>query len=73
MEHIKCGKKQEYKIKRPADLSIVKRLGRFYSENLGCTRCLCKQAFTLSLARAFAPKKAVAGKCVLSELNARLA
>ena len=31
------------------------------SANLGCARCVCKQAFTHSLARAFAPKKAVAG------------
>ena len=40
MEHIKCGKRQEYKIKRPADLSIVKRLGRFYwvlRYNIICT------------------------------------
>ncbi len=29
------------------------------SANLGCARCVCKQAFTHSLARAFAPKKAV--------------
>ena len=39
----------------------------------GCARCVCKQAFTHSLARDFAPKKAEAGKCVLSELNAKLA
>ena len=31
------------------------------SANLGCARCVCKQAFTHSLARAFALKKAVAG------------
>ena len=35
------------------------------SANLGCARCVCKQAFTHSLARAFAPKKAVAGKYVV--------
>ncbi len=44
-----------------------------FSANLGCARCVCKQTFTHSLARAFAPKKAEAGKCVLSELNAKLA
>ena len=57
----------------PPVLVNIRVVQPLLSANLGCARCVCKQAFTHSLARAFAPKKTVTGKCVLSELNAKLA